>query len=129
MLDGEIEEFMISQKRQDDFVLIRNIIDSFELPAVPKNTLAAARSLLPQAQQQYRGPDKGADGISGTIDDALDVIKTKKCAECGDAFDREIMQRYIYNDVKVNVCNNCAEILEKEGHREPKLLSQVKKSK
>jgi len=123
LLDSELEEFMEKVNRQADFKIIKDIIDPFELPSVPKNTLAAARSLAFQTQDQPRGPD----GIPGTVDDVLDVTKTKICAECGNSFNKADMQSYLFKKTKVNVCNNCFETLKKEGHREPKLLAAIKK--
>ncbi|MHA1837559.1 MAG: hypothetical protein ACTSVH_06270, partial [Candidatus Heimdallarchaeota archaeon] len=124
MLDSDLEEFMISQKRQKDFKKIQDIIEQFDLPAVPKNTLAAARALLPtQKGYQTQGPDQ----LAGTPDDALEVPKVKLCAECEQSFNKDDMLSYVYNDIKVNVCANCAVTLEKEGHREPKLLAAIKK--
>jgi len=131
LLDAEIEEFMEKQNRQKDFAKIKNIIDNFELPSVPKNTLDAARSLISQRQSPYQAKGitqgQGPDGIAGTADDALDVPKVKVCAECSMSFNKDEMISYVFEDVKVNVCRNCGETLEKEGHREPKLLAAIKK--
>jgi len=126
LIDEELEEFLTKENRKDDWTKISEIIEQFELPRVPKNTFEAARSLATQQVTQQQQP-----GVPATLPKELEEIqedpsKRKRCAECGAQFTKEQMKRYHYEGISVNVCTHCYSILEKEGHREPKQLAQLR---
>ncbi|NHJ85938.1 MAG: hypothetical protein FK734_10785 [Asgard group archaeon] len=121
LIDAELEEFLIKHKRGDDWKKIDEVISAYDLPKVPKSTFDAAKMLAMQQQQQLKGPD----GIAGTSDDLGDPNKVKICAECGITFNKDEMSSYVFRNIKVNVCSECLAKLEKDGHREPRLLAQI----
>jgi hypothetical protein len=125
LIDEELKEFLIKSKRKKDWEKIKAVVDIFELPKVPKGTLAAATQLAMQTQQQLKGPD----GIAGTADDLGDPSKVKICAECGITFTKDQLLSYKFRDISVNVCHECKQTLENEGHREPRLLANIRKPK
>ncbi|NHJ31661.1 MAG: hypothetical protein FK732_02255 [Asgard group archaeon] len=125
MIDAELEDFLTRTKRDSDWKAIADIINNYELPKVPKSTFEAAKAMAARTQQQMKGPD----GIAGTEDDTGDPSKVKICAECGISFSEEHLKAYIFRDISVNVCSECYSTLEKEGHREPRLLASIRKPK
>jgi len=131
LIDSELEEFLVRVKRQKDYKKIKEIIDDFQLPAVPKNTFEAVKQIAAggqAAKTQQAAPKQQIQGdliaLPEQVVDDADEIK-KRCAECGQFFTKEELQTYEYNKVKLKVCANCLKILEKEGHREPKLYSDL----
>ncbi|MHA1220284.1 MAG: hypothetical protein ACTSQB_00980, partial [Candidatus Heimdallarchaeota archaeon] len=108
-------------KRKKDWNKIKTIIDQYELPRVPKSTFDAAKAMAAQKQQR----PSGQDGIPGTVDDIVDLSKVKLCAECSRSYPKDQLSSYVYNENKVKVCSECLVILEKDGHREPKLLASI----
>jgi hypothetical protein len=125
LIDSELEEFLTKAGREKDWVKIDNVISGYELPKVPKSTFDAARQMAVQTQTQMKGPD----GIAGTADDLGDPSKVKICAECGISFQKDQLLSYDFRGVSVNVCFECNQQLEKEGHREPRLLASIRKPK
>ena len=126
LIDAELEEFLLENKRKADWQTLDEIVSKFDLPRVPKGTFEATRSLLKQPQEKPQGPD----GIPGTFDDAKEISsKPKICAECGISYSKDQLKPYNYEGVPVNVCVSCLTKLEDEGHREPRLLAGIRKPK
>jgi hypothetical protein len=125
MIDAELEDFLTKSKRKSDWKAINDILSNYELPKVPKSTFEAAKAMATQQQQQMKGPD----GVAGTADDLGDPSKVKICAECGNSFNEDDLLAYVFRDISVNVCSNCNRTLEKDGHREPRLLASIRKPK
>ena len=125
MIDAELEDFLTRTKRKSDWKAISDIIDNYQLPKVPKSTFEAAKAMAAQTQKQLKGPD----GVAGTKDDLGDPSKVKICAECGISFSEVQLSTYVFRDISVNVCSECLSILEKDGHREPRLLASIRKPK
>jgi len=125
MIDAELKEFLVRTNRESDWKAISDIIDNYQLPKVPKSTFEAAKAMASQTQKQLKGPN----GIAGTADDLGDPSKVKICAECGISFSEAHLSTYVFRDISVNVCSECLSTLEKEGHREPRLLASIRKPK
>ncbi len=123
LIDYELEEFLTKAKRKKDWKKISEIIEDYELPKVPKSTFEAARAMATQTQQTMKGPN----GIPGTADDLGNPNKVKICAECGISFYKDHLSTYVFRDISVNVCSECLATLNKEGHREPRLLASIRK--
>lgn len=124
LIDEELKEFLIKEKRDGDWEKISETIDQFELPKVPKNTFEAARSLATQQVSQRQA-------VPTTLPEELEQVKadpskTRLCAECGASFSKEQLKKYEYKGISVNVCSHCFTILEEEGHREPKQLAKLR---
>ena len=132
LIDSELEEFLIKAKRQKDYDKIKSVIDEFELPAVPKSTFDAVKQLAAgaapaqtgQTPTQTQTPSSDLIALPEQEPDEGTEVK-KRCAECGQFFSKEALQNYEYNKVNLKVCKKCSKILEKEGHREPKLYSEL----
>ncbi|NHJ41141.1 MAG: hypothetical protein FK731_14005 [Asgard group archaeon] len=125
LIDVELEEFLTKAGRKDDWQKIEEVINQYELPKVPKSTFDAARLMATQTQTQLKGPD----GIAGTADDLGDPSKIKICAECGISYPKDQLLSYEFRGVSVNVCYQCNQELENDGHREPRLLASIRKPK
>ncbi|NHJ49482.1 MAG: hypothetical protein FK733_16955 [Asgard group archaeon] len=125
LIDEELKEFLVKSGRDKDWEKLNEVIAVYELPKVPKSTIDAARLMATKTQTQMKGPD----GIVGTADDLGDPSKVKICAECGNTFTKDQLMSYTFRDISVNVCRDCNQILEKDGHREPRLLASIRKPK
>ena len=125
MIDSELEDFLMKSNRESDWKALSDILNNYELPKVPKSTFEAAKAMAAQQQQQLKGPD----GIAGTSDDLGDPSKVKICAECGISFSEDQLSTYVFREISVNVCSECKSTLEREGHREPRLLASIRKPK
>jgi hypothetical protein len=125
LIDEELKEFLVKSGRDKDWKKLNDVIEVYELPKVPKSTLDAARLMASQTQTQMKGPD----GVAGTADDLGDPSKVKICAECGNTFTKDQLISYTFRDISVNVCSDCNQKLEDDGHREPRLLAGIRKPK
>jgi hypothetical protein len=140
LIDDKLEGVMKENNRKDDFELIQEKISQFELPEVPKGTFDALKASALAAQGGQTGGGlqaaqeapmpSGANVISDDIQ-GLETTKAveKTCAECGDTFQLENMEKYDYEDITVNVCKNCFDDLESDNHREPKKLTDIRSGK
>lgn len=142
MIDEELGDFLKRVGREKDYKKILSFTDEFELPAVPKSSFDAVKALARGQQQPQQGQqaqqtrqpiptsprsDLIAPPPPQEEESSDDTIQERTCAECGGSFPIHDLSSYTYEKVKVKVCSKCNKTLEADGHREPKLLTNMKK--
>ena len=139
LIESELEEFLTQTGRDKDYKKIVAFTDNFELPAVPKSSFDAVKALAQgqvpqqsaQTPQQAMPASPRSDVIapvqSSIEEEPEDTVQLRTCAECGQSFPKHELVSYAYEKVTVKVCSKCNKKLEKDGHRQPKLLADMNK--
>lgn len=138
MTESELGEFLKRVGREKDYNKILDFTDNYELPAVPTGTIDSFRKLAQgQQTQQYAQQNQQPLATSPRSDLIAppqpnvelpdNTAQLRTCAECGKSFPKHDLSSYNYEKVQVKVCSSCNKTLEADGHRQPKLLADMKK--
>lgn len=138
LIEEDLKQYLKHVDREEDFQKIKQIIDQYELPAVPKNTFDAVKMIGKQPQQtqqaqqtptqpqqvstQSQVPGLIAPPPQSEETTTEQEVHMRTCAECGKKFSKEQLKSYKFEDIKVKVCSDCLTLLKKEGNRKPKQL-------